>query len=291
MKGLPGLLKHPPINGGDLQAIARSGSIRALEMMIDWSAGGRRRCYSDTVRRLIFLSITEGKFDSLRWLLERFRTPSLSSRIWRAVLEAPASPPAALEAVWAFYPLTNLQEVKVANIGLLHWLLAKGIAFRIALGSLNDAVRRGDIEFVRQCLEYRKIDDCGAMLYNALESAQWEIYALLMESKAPMIDCKYLFDYHFPTLVQYHNLAAIKFACHWALPSAPLEAIQAAVRRGYMPFVEYFFSRFKDAFDAAMVSLAAGSGRLEQTVTWLLFNFSMNIEKKDAQLRLWTRPP
>ncbi|GLE08044.1 hypothetical protein PINS_up018977 [Pythium insidiosum] len=260
MKGIPGLLKHPPINGGDLEEVARSGSIRALEMMTDWSAGGN--CYADTTRRLLFHVIAQGNAMSLHWLLRRFRTPSLSSRVWHAALEATASSGSVLDVVWAFYPVNNLGEVKIINTDMLQWLLSKGITFRIAPSSFSEAAGRGDIDFIRLCLEHHKIDDCSDILYHALQSSEWEIYQLLMETKAPIGKCSYLFDSHFPDLVRYRNITAIKFACHWPLPSAPLEAVKLAVRLGFMEFVEYFYSRFTEAFDAEITTLAAANGQL-----------------------------
>ncbi|KAJ0410344.1 hypothetical protein P43SY_002676 [Pythium insidiosum] len=268
MDGMPWLiyqLRSSTYDSMPLARVVREGSIRALEMLHEWtgSADMRLTSWEDaTVRDAALEAVKSGKAEVAAWVLERFATPSLGPSLWRAAFSQSPGSAAVLDVLLKYFPNADVGHIRLRDTVASQWLVERGLPLAFTPYSIRAAIKLGDEQLIRVLAERGIIQDYGAAFATAIASSKWSVFFLLKEkySEIRMMDD---LDSALACAVEKHNTVVVQTVCQLSFPSPPVKAIHTAIDRGFLEIVKFFFSSYRAAFSSDQIDRAAGSGQLE----------------------------
>ncbi|KAJ0412806.1 hypothetical protein ATCC90586_002436 [Pythium insidiosum] len=268
MDGMPWLiyqLRSSTYDSMPLARVVREGSIRALEMLHEWtgSADMRLTSWEDaTVRDAALEAVKSGKAEVAAWVLERFATPSLGPSLWRAAFSQSPGSAAVLDVLLKYFPNADVGHIRLRDTVASQWLVERGLPLAFTPYSIRAAIKLGDEQLIRVLADRGIIQDYGAAFATAIASSKWSVFFLLKEkySEIRMMDD---LDSALACAVEKRNTVVVQTVCQLSFPSPPVKAIHTAIDRGFLEIVKFFLSSYRAAFSSDQIDRAAGSGQLE----------------------------
>ncbi|GLD95324.1 hypothetical protein PINS_up003968 [Pythium insidiosum] len=266
MDGMPGLVYQMRTSKADDMPVRRaveSGSIRALEMLHEWSGSSYSvRRFERGIRDALDEAIKCGNVDIVRWMLQRFATPSIGPALWRDALGQTPCNVAVLETLYAFFPNVRVRDARVHDIAAIQWLLDHDIDCKVSSRIVREAVEGGTDAFVQRLIERDLIQDYSPVLVAAAAASKWSIFFQLSERCTKIHQPNGVLAALDQAVID-RNFAVVQTLCQLKLQSPPTKAIDLAITNGFLEIVRFFFAKYKKAFSVNEVERAAASGQLE----------------------------
>ncbi|KAJ0410057.1 hypothetical protein ATCC90586_006450 [Pythium insidiosum] len=267
--GTPGLLRGMrSAECSPVVSAVRAGSIRALEMLHAWHRGAaedaRLGALQDaSVRVAMAEAVACGQVEAAAWLLRRFATRAMGPALWRAAFSQSPCSVAMLELLRAHFPDARVGWLDVRDAVARQWLARHGARFSFSRDVVRAAIDKGNEGLVSVLLAQNRVPDHSAALAKAVERSQWGIFFLLADS-GQAIPSVHALDAALAARAATRNLVVVQTVCdRLSLPCAPVKAIRAAIERGALEMVEFFFAKYRAAFSAQEMDRAASAGQIE----------------------------